>query len=179
MDPTQISSRVHDSKFSIAFVMGLTYSGNISPVVIQEAPSWIAGDVAGQNSSASRAEVFSEDGSSRCSVFTPGYVTAADLSAFTTPAPIARAQFKSPAEFRFDPPGRRPHGCCSIVMFTVAEFPVAAIASVLVATLAIVAGEKLTLPSTADTAFAVCVASSSCCAHRPCGGQGGAHAYIA
>src|ERR1035437_807673 len=71
------------------------------------------------------------------------------------------------------------YGCCSIATLIVLLLPVAASPTTVLAMPGSDAGAKLTDPSSAEVAVEDCVANSWAAAQRPCGGQGGAHAYTA
>ena len=63
-----------------------------------------------------------------------------------------------------------------MAMVRVPEFPVTAKPARLVAMPGMEAGEKVTMPSRAEMAVEVCVASKGAAAQRPRGGQGGVQA---
>ena len=69
--------------------------------------------------------------------------------------------------------GSQVHGCCSICTLIVLDVPAAATPTRLVATPGSETGAKLTVPSKADVATEVWLASSCGCTQRPRAEHGG------
>ena len=80
---------------------------------------------------------------------------------------LAENSVRGPLSVTWEAHRQRNQGCCSMVTVMALEAPVTPSAIVLMGTPGIEAGAKLTLPSRAEVAVAVCVASNGAWVQRP------------